>query len=150
MHTKNRHIISLMASLLRAARADGVLQEVLDEIPEIGDLFVEFHETAQWQRPPYVGPSGLGASKHYQIHYVTPSVPANGEALSSRQRDVLKLIAEGRSNKEIARIVGITPETVKTHVRNIFIKLSVDRRAQAVSRAQSLGLVGHQYGELVQ
>jgi len=52
------------------------------------------------------------------------------------------LIAEGRSNKEIARILSIAPETVKSHVKHIFVKLNVERRAQAVSRAQSLGLVG--------
>ena len=63
------------------------------------------------------------------------------EPLSARESNVLNLIAEGRSNKEIARILSIAPETVKSHVKHIFIKLDVERRAQAVSRAQSLGLV---------
>ena len=62
--------------------------------------------------------------------------------LARAKVSVLTLIAEGRSNKEIARILSIAPETVKTHVKHIFIKLDVERRAQAVSRAQSLGLVG--------
>jgi LuxR family maltose regulon positive regulatory protein len=51
------------------------------------------------------------------------------------------LIAQGQSNKEIARTLGITPETVKSHVKSIFTKLDVDKRAQAVARAQALGLV---------
>jgi LuxR family maltose regulon positive regulatory protein len=63
------------------------------------------------------------------------------ESLSPRERDILERIAGGQSNKEIARSLGIAPETVKSHVKNIFVKLSVDRRAQAVFRAQSLGLV---------
>ena len=63
-------------------------------------------------------------------------------ALSVRERDTLALIAQGLSNKEIARILAVTPETVKSHVKHIFTKLSVEKRAQAVSRAQSLGLVG--------
>jgi len=63
------------------------------------------------------------------------------EPLSSRERGILELIAAGRSNKEIARALGIGPETVKSHVKSIFLKLSVDKRAQAVARAQSLGLV---------
>ncbi|MBV8398169.1 MAG: hypothetical protein JOZ17_05465 [Acetobacteraceae bacterium] len=63
------------------------------------------------------------------------------EALSARERSVLELIGEGQSNKEIARTLAITPETVKSHVKNIFLKLAVDTRAQAVSRAQTLGLV---------
>jgi LuxR family maltose regulon positive regulatory protein len=45
------------------------------------------------------------------------------------------------SNKEIARDLAISPETVKSHVKNLFAKLAVQWRAQAVSRAQSLGLV---------
>ena len=52
------------------------------------------------------------------------------------------MIAEGLSNKEIARNLAITPETVKSHVKHIFTKLGVEKRVQAVSRAQSLGLVG--------
>jgi LuxR family maltose regulon positive regulatory protein len=51
------------------------------------------------------------------------------------------LIAQGRSNKEVARTLSIAPETVKTHMKHIFTKLNVERRAQAVSRAQGLGLV---------
>jgi len=63
------------------------------------------------------------------------------EPLSAREGDILKLIAQGQSNKEIARSLAIAPETVKSHVKRIFSKLAVERRAQAVSRAQSLGLV---------
>jgi LuxR family transcriptional regulator, maltose regulon positive regulatory protein len=63
------------------------------------------------------------------------------ESLSPRERNILERIGQGQSNKEIARELGIAPETIKSHIKNIFIKLAVDRRAQAVSRAQSLGLV---------
>lgn len=63
------------------------------------------------------------------------------EALSARERGILELIAAGQSNKEIARTLGIAPETVKSHIKSIFAKLSVEKRAQAVARAQSLGLV---------
>ena len=61
-------------------------------------------------------------------------------ALSPREGDILKLVADGLSNKEIARDLAIAPETVKSHIKHIFIKLNVERRAQAVSRAQMLGL----------
>jgi LuxR family maltose regulon positive regulatory protein len=61
-------------------------------------------------------------------------------ALNRREGAILKLIAEGLSNKEIARDLAITPETVKSLVKHIFTKLNVERRAQAVSRAQTLGL----------
>jgi LuxR family maltose regulon positive regulatory protein len=62
-------------------------------------------------------------------------------ALSPRERYILELIGGGQSNKEIARTLGIAPETVKSHVKNMFVKLSVERRAQAVHRAQSLGMM---------
>jgi LuxR family transcriptional regulator, maltose regulon positive regulatory protein len=52
------------------------------------------------------------------------------------------LIAGGLSNKEIAQNLAIAPETVKSHVKHIFTKLNVEKRAQAVSRAQTLGLAG--------
>jgi DNA-binding NarL/FixJ family response regulator len=75
-------------------------------------------------------------------HSLTPH--ANlviSELLSPRQQKVINLMAQGRSNKEIARSLGITPETVKSHVRHIFDKLNVYKRSGAVSLAQSLGIV---------
>jgi LuxR family maltose regulon positive regulatory protein len=65
-------------------------------------------------------------------------------ALSTRETEILKLIAQGFSNKEIARNLDIGPETVKSHLKSVFTKLGVERRAQAVSRAQTLGLVATQ------
>ena len=72
-----------------------------------------------------------------------PQRESERDRLSSRERGIVELIAQGQSNKEIARTLGITPETVKSHVKSIFTKLEVDKRAQAVSRAQALGLVKH-------
>jgi LuxR family maltose regulon positive regulatory protein len=71
----------------------------------------------------------------------TGPTPTIAVLLSPRERGILELIGHGQSNKEIARDLGIAPETVKSHVKNIFAKLAVERRVQAVSRAQSLGLV---------
>jgi DNA-binding CsgD family transcriptional regulator len=62
-------------------------------------------------------------------------------ALTARQCDTLQLISEGFSNKSIARILGISPETVKSHVKHIFAKLAVSTRAAAVARATLLGAV---------
>ncbi|ANB72182.1 hypothetical protein AYM40_07245 [Paraburkholderia phytofirmans OLGA172] len=66
---------------------------------------------------------------------------AERESVSVRERNILELIAAGQSNKEIARTFEIAPETVKSHVKSIFVKLSVDKRAHAVARAQTLELV---------
>jgi LuxR family maltose regulon positive regulatory protein len=61
--------------------------------------------------------------------------------LTPRECDVLELIAQGQSNKAIARKLGLGPETVKTHLKNVFHKLAVERRTQAVLRAEELGLL---------
>ncbi|MGR9500339.1 LuxR C-terminal-related transcriptional regulator (plasmid) [Rhizobium leguminosarum] len=64
-----------------------------------------------------------------------------GEALSKRERDIVAMIGQGFSNKLIARTLQISPETVKSHVKRIFAKLSVSTRSEAVCRAGSLGLL---------
>jgi ATP/maltotriose-dependent transcriptional regulator MalT len=62
-------------------------------------------------------------------------------ALSQRETGIVQLIARGMSNKQIAHSLGIAPETVKSHAKNIFIKLATRTRAQAVARAGALGLL---------
>lgn len=54
-----------------------------------------------------------------------------GAALTRRERQILEQIYAGRSNKEIARVLGIEPSTVKCHVHNLLAKLNLQRRAQA-------------------
>jgi LuxR family transcriptional regulator, maltose regulon positive regulatory protein len=61
--------------------------------------------------------------------------------LSRRETGILQMIAHGMSNKRIARSLGITPETVKSHAKNIFVKLATRTRAQAVARAEAIGFL---------
>lgn len=63
------------------------------------------------------------------------------EELSARELDVLKLIARGFSNDEIARTLFISPHTVKNHVSNIYRKMGMDDRTQVAITALRLGLV---------
>jgi LuxR family maltose regulon positive regulatory protein len=70
-----------------------------------------------------------------------PAASRSREELTERERAIVESVARGRSNKEIARELGVTPETVKTHLKRIFQKLSAESRAQAVVRAQSLGML---------
>jgi DNA-binding NarL/FixJ family response regulator len=62
-------------------------------------------------------------------------------ALSQREREVLRLVAEGLPTKQIARTLSITDRTVKFHVNSIFHKLGADNRAQAVALAAQRGLL---------
>ncbi|AUM70239.1 hypothetical protein C0J56_16045 [Pseudomonas fluorescens] len=65
----------------------------------------------------------------------------NSSALSEREAQILRCISEGRSNKEVARQLGISPSTVRTHVENMFRKLQCTTRAAATLKALSLGLI---------
>lgn len=72
----------------------------------------------------------------------SPEPAAPSECLSSRELSVLQLIARGCSNQEISERLFISLHTVKTHASHINSKLGVERRTQAVARAQELGLLG--------
>ncbi|QBD83648.1 response regulator transcription factor [Ktedonosporobacter rubrisoli] len=63
------------------------------------------------------------------------------DPLSTREQEVLELLAQGASNQEIARALVIAPNTVKRHVQAILTKLGVRNRTQAVARAQKLRLL---------
>ena len=62
--------------------------------------------------------------------------------ISPRELVVLKELAAGRSNKEIARRLEVSPNTVKTHVARLYEKLGAERRTDAVNRARELGIIG--------
>ena len=61
--------------------------------------------------------------------------------VSDREFEVLTLLAAGRSNKEIANQLDVSPNTVKTHVAKLFEKLEAKRRTEAISRARELGMI---------
>jgi LuxR family maltose regulon positive regulatory protein len=76
------------------------------------------------------------------VQDVDEACAANGEnPLSQRELEVLKLIALGSSNQQIAEQLFISLHTVKTHARRIHSKLGVERRTQAVAKAKASGLM---------
>jgi DNA-binding NarL/FixJ family response regulator len=70
-----------------------------------------------------------------------PSTPVVVDALTLRETEVLRLVAEGLSNSEIAARLNVTEQTVKTHVSHVLAKLSLRDRTQAVVAAYESGLV---------
>ena len=79
--------------------------------------------------------------------YIDPSVSRHAlrvttpDDLTARELEVLRLLAAGRSNKEIADALAVGDETVKTHVANVLTKLEAQNRAQAIVQALKRGLV---------
>lgn len=61
--------------------------------------------------------------------------------LTEREAQVVKLLMKGNSNDEIGHALSISERTVRFHLRNVFAKLDVDNRVQAVSKAIQLGLI---------
>ena len=63
------------------------------------------------------------------------------ESLTGREAKLLSLIADGLTNAQIAERLFLSPHTVKVHVRNIFAKLEVGSRTQAVAKARGAGIL---------
>jgi LuxR family maltose regulon positive regulatory protein len=108
-----------MAKLLSEAAADGMMPKY------IAKLLAEFESEDQ-----------KGADKAYP-HSTQPLI----ESLSQRELEILQLIAQGLSNREISERLFLALDTVKGHNRRIFDKLQVKSRMEAVTRARELGLL---------
>jgi ATP/maltotriose-dependent transcriptional regulator MalT len=91
--------------------------------------------------PPFVGSLLSQGKVRYAGDGAAQPSSRVSDPLTARERDVLAMISRGLSNKHIARALEISPETVKSHVKHIFLKLTVGTRAEAVSRAGLLGLL---------
>lgn len=61
--------------------------------------------------------------------------------ISEREFEVLRLMTEGHSNKEMAALLNVSPNTIKTHVARLYEKLDVRRRTEAVHKARELGMI---------
>jgi len=81
------------------------------------------------------------AVRFWQSEAEVPSELVCAYLEAGRRVEVLQLVARGLSNKQVARAIGRTDETVKVHLKNIFAKLDVADRTEAVTMALSRGLI---------
>jgi LuxR family maltose regulon positive regulatory protein len=116
-----------MAQLLSEAAAHGIMPDYT------GKLLAAFEAEEQ-------GSKGAG-EKDPPPASLPPRPPALVEPLSQRELEVLQLVAQGLSNREISERLFLALSTVKGHNRVIYGKLQVQRRTEAVARARELGLV---------
>jgi NarL family two-component system response regulator LiaR len=77
-----------------------------------------------------------------QIPVEINSAEIEKRGISSRELEVLQLVADGLSNQEIADKLFVSLNTVKTHTSNLFLKLEVARRTQAIQKAKELRIIG--------
>ena len=133
---------SLLKDLLEIAARENFVAFVLERKDEIGQLLSSAKGSGIFD--------GESPAESFITGLLTPQRDEQGrdamngraQTLTDRERSIVSFIACGHSNKEIARELGVAPETIKTHVKRIFQKLSAETRAQAVVRAQSLGMLG--------
>jgi LuxR family maltose regulon positive regulatory protein len=141
--------VSKFAEVLEIAATADIERSILDQEPEVRQLIALFlsrnvliscsgqaNRFASRLKSRLDGPTTSGL-----LLDTAAQKSASMEELTPQEVKVLKELASGKSNKEIARAVGRAPETVKYHLKNIFTKLSVERRTQAIRRAQMLGLL---------
>ena len=89
---------------------------------------------------------GAGVAQRLISFFNAPSPAVSRRAfpeLTEREEEILSLVAQGKTNQEIAKELFVSLKTVRNHVSNIFLKLQVADRAQAVIRAREAGL-GHE------
>jgi DNA-binding NarL/FixJ family response regulator len=89
-----------------------------------------------------------GVAIGIKLFAAPPRAPFDGNpaaiaslGISPRELTVLEALAAGQSNKEIARSLGVSPNTIKTHVARLFDKLGAQRRTEAIRRARELGIL---------
>ena len=134
--------LALLGEVLLLAKADGFIRLFVDEGLPMAQLLTE--AAARGIMTDYVDQLlgvfeaegiTLTASGHARSHQ--PLI----EPLSERELEVLELVAEGLSNREISERLFLALSTVKGHNRIIFDKLQVQRRTEAVARARDMGLL---------
>ena len=138
--------VSTLAQALALAEPEGYVRTFADEGSSMAALLSEVLEAQQRGRlapdvPAYYLRKLLAVLERDDLGVTTPAGVELREALSERELEVLAMLAAGKSNRQIASELFIALSTVKTHIKNIYGKLGVHSRMQAVSRAREIGLL---------
>jgi DNA-binding NarL/FixJ family response regulator len=111
-----------------AAGADGYLLKTVD-VDTLARIIVAFNEGKEVISP-YLLDLGIELEPVGEVSGAAPFL------LTRREMDILRLLGEGKNNKEISVSLYLSPETVKTHLKNIFRKMGVKSRLDAVMKAK--------------
>jgi LuxR family maltose regulon positive regulatory protein len=148
-----KNALATLGRALELAAPEGYIRTFLDAGPSVAVVLDHGLRQNAWGR----GTGDTEAIRHYAHTLLThmppqptsaiPSTPSlihlppDVEPLTARELEVLRLIAAGKSNGEIAAAMVVAVSTVKAHINSIFGKLGVTSRTQALVRAQELGVL---------
>ncbi len=135
--------LNALEAAVRLAAAENYIRSFVDEGETIRRLLGELRSKASLANDlaAYIGQVLAGFEDRPQRSTKRETTGGLPEGLSEREAEVLGLVAEGLTNQNIADRLVISITTVKTHVGNIYQKLGVTNRTQAVARAEALGLL---------
>jgi LuxR family maltose regulon positive regulatory protein len=144
-HGEKDEAVQLLGDALALAEPEGFIRIFIDEGSPMAHLLSD--AAARGVMPDYIGKLlavfEAEERKSEGKSYLPPVSPAQPliEPLSQRELEVLRLIAQGLSNREIGERLFLALDTVKGHNRRIFDKLQVQSRTEAIARAHELGLL---------
>jgi LuxR family maltose regulon positive regulatory protein len=134
--------VQVLAEALTVAEPEGFIRLFVDEGPLMAQLLRE--AASRGIRPDYIVRVLAAFEGEMNDERPPVSVPGSSfllEPLSQRELEILKLIAQGFSNREIGERLFLALDTIKGHNRKIFDKLEVQSRTEAIARAHELGLI---------
>ncbi len=134
--------VQVLAEALALAEPGGYIRLFVDEGALMAQLLLE--AASRGIRPDYIARVLAAFEGEMKDEQPTASVPGSSsliEPLSQRELEILKLIAQGLSNREIGERLFLALDTIKGHNRKIFDKLQVQSRTEAIARARELGLL---------
>jgi LuxR family maltose regulon positive regulatory protein len=156
---EHQRAVEAIDRALELGEPEGYIQLFLGQSQDVKPLLEEAARRGGGVQPPISAPERRGAHRDYALRLLaayrgSPGEDAGGRQarnlreeqktnppLSEREIEVIQLIAEGLSNKEIAQKLFISVRTVKYYTTSIFTKLEVDGRAHAAIRAKELGVI---------
>lgn len=135
---ENAAAVAALQPVLQLAAQQHLKRIFLDAGDALQPLLVRVRETSAASEGDDPWPGKGSESEGKRIQHENLDV---NQELSERELQILQLIADGQMNKEIARSLTISTETVKWHIKNIYTKLKVNSRTQAMSRALKMKLL---------
>ena len=147
MRRELQQALTVLAHTVSIAQPEGYMRRFVDEGPPMATLLSKLREQERMQGPtPYLDRllAAFNPKKKANQSAKTSedvSIRPLSDPLSERELEVLRLLAQGSSNQDIAEVLVVALSTVKHHVSTILSKLGASNRTQAVAQARSLGLL---------